>query len=116
MDLVIKELHDRDNDYFYAPEMMTIKPEITGEKKHNLRALYLGAKCPHSRKYNCSFFLKKHYLLLKQLFCFYLKRKMNLVEVHREIRFKLSPYIAVYIATNTRKHKQFTRDNVKKAF
>ena len=32
------ELHERDDDYPLASEVMTIEPEITGEKQHNLRA------------------------------------------------------------------------------
>ena len=32
------ELHERDDDYPLAPEVMTIEPETTGEKQHNLRA------------------------------------------------------------------------------
>ena len=32
------ELHKRDDDYPLAPKVMTIEPEITGEKQHNLRA------------------------------------------------------------------------------
>ena len=43
------ELHERDDDYPLAPEVMTIEPEITGEKQHNLRAQYFGAACPYSR-------------------------------------------------------------------
>ena len=54
------ELHERDDDYPLAPEVMTIEPEITGEKKHNLRAQYFGAACPHSQKLICSFLPKKH--------------------------------------------------------
>ena len=34
----LPELHDRDDDYPLAPEVMTIEPEITGEKQQNLRA------------------------------------------------------------------------------
>ena len=29
-------LHERNDDYLLAPEVMTIEPEITGEKQHNL--------------------------------------------------------------------------------
>ena len=36
------ELHNRDDDYPLAPEVMTIEPEITGEKQHNLRAQYIS--------------------------------------------------------------------------
>ena len=32
------ELYDRDDDYPLAPEVMTIEPDITGVKQHNLRA------------------------------------------------------------------------------
>ena len=68
------ELHERDDDYSLAPEAMTIEPEITGEKQHNLRAQYFGAACPYSRKLICSFLQKKHYVVLGQLLCFYLDR------------------------------------------
>ena len=34
------QLHQRDDDYPLAPEVMTIEPEITGEKQHNLRVQY----------------------------------------------------------------------------
>ena len=47
------ELHERDGDYPLAPEVMTIEPEITGEKQHNLRAQYFGAASPNSRKLIC---------------------------------------------------------------
>ena len=110
------ELHERDDDYQLAPEVMTIEPEITSEKQHNLCAQYFGAACPYSRKLICSFLPKKHYVVLGQLLRFYLDRGMKLVKVHRAIRFKSSPYVASYIANNTEKRKQFKHDDVKKAF
>ena len=94
---------------------MTIEPEITGEKQHNLRAQYFGAACPFSRKLICLFLPKKHYVVLKQLLRFYLDRGMRLVKVHLAIRFNSSPYVAEYIANNTEKRKQFKLDDVKKA-
>ena len=42
------ELHEQDDDYPLALEVMTIKPEITGEKQHNLRAQYFKAACRFS--------------------------------------------------------------------
>ena len=95
---------------------MTIEPEITGEKQHNLRAQYFGAACPYRRKLICSFLQKKHYVVLGQLLRFYFDRGMRLVKVHRSIRFKASPYVASYIANNTAKRQQFKHDDVKKAF
>ena len=58
------KLHERDDDYLLAPEVMTIEPEITGEKQHNLRAQYHGAACPFSLKLICYFLSKKHYVVL----------------------------------------------------
>ena len=95
---------------------MTIEPEITGEKQHNLRAQYFGAECPYSQKLICSFLPKKHYMVLGQLLRFYLDRGMRIVKVHRAIRFKSSPYVASYIANNTEKRQQFKHDDVKNAF
>ena len=95
------KLHERDDDYPLAPEVMTIEHEITGEKQHNLRAQYFGAACNYSRKLICSFLPIKHYVVLSQQLRFYLDRGMKLVKVHRVIRFKSSLYVARYIANNT---------------
>ena len=108
------ELHNRDDDYSLAPEVMTIEPEITGVKQHNLRAQYFGEGCLFSRKLICSFLPKKNYLVLGQLLRFYLDRGMRLGNVHRAIHFNLSPYVAGYIANNTEKRKQFKHDDVKR--
>ena len=110
------ELHERDDDYPLAPEVMTIEPEITGEKQHNLRAQYFGAACPFSRKLICSFLPKKHYVVIGQLLRLYFERGMRLLKVHRAIRFKSSPYVASYISNNTEKRKQLKHYHVKKAF
>ena len=112
----LAELHNRDDDYPLASEVMTIKPEITGEKQHNLRALYFKAACPFSRKLICSFLPKKYYVVLGQLLFFYLDRGMRLVKVHQAICFNSSPYVAGYITKNTEKRQQFKHDNVRKAF
>ena len=110
------ELHERDDDYSLAPDVMTIEPEITGQKQHNLRAQYFGSACPYIRKLICLFLPKKHYVVLGQLLRFYLDRGMRLVKVHCTIFFKSSPYVASYIANNTAKRQQFKHDDVKKAF
>ena len=110
------ELHERDDDYPLAPKVMTIEPEITGEKQHNLRAQYFGAACPYSQKLICSFFPKKHYVVLGQRLRFYLDRGMRLVKLYRAIRFRSLPYVASYIANNTAKRQQYKHDDVKKAF
>ena len=110
------ELHERDDDYPLAPEVMTIEPEISGEMQHNQRTQYFGAACPYSRKLICSFLPKKHYVVLGQLLRFYLDRGLRLVKVHHAIRFESSPYVVSNIANNTAKRQQFKRDDIKKAF
>ena len=110
------ELHERDDDYPLAPVVMIIKPELTGEKQHNLRIQYFGDACPYSRKLIYSFLPKKHYVVQGQLLRFYLDCGMRLVKVHRAIRFKFSLYVASYFANNTAKRQQFKHDDVKKAF
>ena len=111
-----QELHDRDDDYLMAPEVMTIEAEITEEKQHEMRAHYFGAAYPFTQKLVCSFLPKKHYMVLGQLLAFYLERGMILVSVHRAIRFSSSPYVAGYIANNTAKRQQYKHDDVKKSF
>ena len=108
------ELHERDDDSPRAPEVMTIEPEITGDKQHNLRSQYFGAACHYSRKLICSFLQKKRYVVIGQLLRFYFDRGMRLVKLHRAIRFKFSTYVASYIANNTAKRQQFKHDDVKK--
>ena len=110
------ELHERDEDYPLAPEVMTIEPEITGETQHNFCIQYFGAACPYSRKLICLFFLRKYYIVLGQLLRFYLDRGMRLVKLHRAVRFKSSPYFASYIANNTAKRLQYKHAVVKKTF
>ena len=110
------ELHERDDDYPLSPEVMTIDPEITGEKQHNLRTQYFKAACRFSGRLICSFLSKKHYVVLWQQLRFYLDRRMRLVKVHSAIRFNSSAHVAGYIKNNTTKRKQYKHDKVKNAF
>ena len=95
---------------------MTIKPEITGEKQHNVRFHYFGAEFSCSRKLIFSFFPKKHYVVLGQLLRFYLDRGIRQGKLHRPIRFNLLIYVYSYIANITAKRQQFKHDDVKKSF
>ena len=112
----LPEQHERDDDYLLAPEVMKIEPNIAGEKQHNMRAQYFGAARPFSRKLICSFLLKTHYVVLGKLLRLYLERKMRLMQLHRAVRFKSSPYVASYIENNTAKRQQFMHNDLKKSF
>ena len=110
------ELHERDDDYPMAPELMTIAPEITGLKQNELKAKYFAAACPYSRKLVCSFLPKKRYVVLGHMLRFSLDRGMKLTKIHRGIKFIANPYLAQYIDNNTNKRNQFKTDDVKKSF
>ena len=43
------ELHDREDDYPLAPEVINIETEITGVEQHKLCAHYFGKASPFSR-------------------------------------------------------------------
>ena len=102
-------LHERDDDYPMAPELMTITTETTGPKQHELRAKYFAAACPYSRKLICSFLPKKRYVVLGHMLRFYLDRGMKLTKVHRGIKFTATPYLAQFIDNNTNKRNQLKR-------
>ena len=110
------DLHESDDDYPMAPELMTIAPEITGPKQHELRAKYFAAACQYSRKLVCSFLPKKRYVMLGHMLRFYLDCKMKLIKVHRGIKFTANPYLAQYIVNNTNKRNQFKKRRRKKGF
>ena len=88
------EHHDRDDDYSIGTEVMKIEPDITGVKKHNLRAHCFKAACPFSLKLLCSFFPKMHYVVLGQLLRFKLDRGIRLEKVNRAIGDNSSSNVA----------------------
>ncbi|MCP6726116.1 hypothetical protein NL526_29070, partial [Klebsiella pneumoniae] len=53
-------IHDRDDDYPLAPELLEIKTEMLSEKQLRLCRLYYGDSEPFSRKLVCSLLPKKH--------------------------------------------------------
>ena len=96
-------LHERDDNYPMAPELMTITPDTTGPKQQELKDKYFASACPYSRKLICSFLPKKRYVVLGHMLRFYLDRGMKLIKVHRGIKFTANPYLAQYIDNNTNK-------------
>ena len=107
-------LHERDDVYPMAPELMAIMPETTSQKQHDLMAKYFTAAYPYSRKLICSFLPKKRYVVLGHMLCFYLDRRMKLIKVHRGIKFTANLYLAQYIDNNTNKQNQHKKEDVKK--
>lgn len=106
------ELHERDDDYVLAYEVMTIEFKTTSEKQYNLRYQYFNPACPFSRNLINSILSKKHYVGLSRLCRFYFDCKISLVKLYWAIRLKSFPYVARYNANNTNKRTQFKRDDI----
>ena len=87
------KLRERDEDYLLDLEIMIIEFVITGKMQHKLRAKYVSAACSYSRKQICLFHTNKHYMVLGHRCCFYFDRWINLVKLHRTIRFKSFFYV-----------------------
>ena len=96
-------IHDRDDDYPLAPELLEIKTEMLSEKQLRLRRLYYGDSEPFSRKLVCSLLPKKHYVVYSETLKFYLERGMKVTKLHRGMRFETRACLADYIKFNTDK-------------
>ena len=70
-------IHDRDDDYLLAPELLEIKTEMLSEKQLRLRGLYYGDCEPYSRKLVCSLPPEKHFVVFSETLKFYIERGMN---------------------------------------
>ena len=59
-------IHDRDDDYLLAPELLKIQTEMLSEKQLRLRRLDYGDSEPFSRKLVCSLLPKKNYVVFSE--------------------------------------------------
>ena len=78
------EVHDRDDDYPLAPEMMWVDATIRNEKQNQLITQYysrVNRKSLNSRKLMCTLLPKKHYICFSENLHFYLSRGMRLTKV-----------------------------------
>ena len=96
-------IHDRDDDYPLAPELLEIKTEMLSQKQLQLRRLYYGDSEPFSRKLVCSLLPKKHYVVYSETLKFYLQRGMKVTKLHRGMRFDVKASLADYIKFNSDK-------------
>ena len=109
-------IHDRDDDYPLAPEMMQIKTEMLSEKQLRLRRLYYGDSDPSSRKLICSLLPKKRYVVFSETLKFYIERGMKVTKLHRAIRFETKAMLADYIQFNTTQRSAAGNDECKRNF
>ena len=108
------ELHDRDDDYPIAPELMDITAEMLSDTKHRLIVRYFYSNAPGCKKLICSLLNKQKYVVFGQLLKHYLKRGMRLTKVHRGIKVTALAYLARYIKNNTDRRYANHDDETKK--
>ena len=110
------EIHDRDDDYLMAPQMMDVKPEMLSEAQHKLQVHYFNGADGGSKKLICSFLPRLKYKVFGQNLQFYLARGMRLTKVHRGIKFSGLLYLAEYIKHYTEMRYANRADETKKNF
>ena len=88
-------MHDCNDDYPLAPELMEIKIEMLSATHLQLRRKYFGAATPYSRKLVCSLLPKKKYVLHSENLKFYLERGVKVTKVYRGIKFSTGDYLKV---------------------
>ena len=111
-----QEIHDRDNDYPMAPELLDIAPEMMSDTQHRLVVKYFNAAVPGSKKLICSLMSKRNYVVFGEILRHYLSRGMKLTKLHRGIKFTALPYLAGYIQHNTKMRFEHRDDESKKNF
>ena len=110
------EIHDRDDDYPMAPQLMNVRAEMLSETHHRLLVNYFNGVAPGSKKLICSFLPCLKYTVFGQNLQFYLSRGMKLTKVHRGIKFTGLAYLAGYIKHNTEMRQANRGDETKKNF
>ena len=110
------DLHERDDDYPLAPELMEIKEQMLSDKQRQLCEIYYGRSPPYSKKLVCSLLPKKNYVVFSETLKFYIKRGMRVTKLHRAIRFETKAMLEPYIALNTSERDKAGKDECRRAF
>ena len=110
------EIHDRDDDYPMASQMINVRPETLSETQHRLLVDYFNGRAPGSKKLICSFLPRIRNTVFGQNLQFYLSRGMKRTKVHRVIKFTALDYISAYIKLNTNMRQTHRGDERKKLF
>ena len=111
-----RHLHDRDDDYPLAPELLEIETGMLSQKHLELRRKYYGASNPYSRKLVCSLMPRKRYVVHSELLKFYIERGLVVTKVHRGVKFVAEAMLQPYIQYNTEQRAAAGTDECKRAF
>ena len=111
-----EELHDRDDDYPMAPELMEITFDMLSEKAAELHRFYYNESKPYSRKLICSLLPKKKYVVFSENLKFYIQRGMKVTKLHSAMKFKTQAMLAPYIDFNTKQRAASGNDECRRNF
>ena len=114
-----KKLHDLQNDYPLAPEVMNVKSNMLSEKQVEIYKLIVGRKEPKDEKTNkliLNLNDKNKYVVHIRTLQFYLKHGLKLKKVHRAIKLEQKEILKPYIEFNTEKRKNARNDFEKDIF
>ena len=109
-------IHERDDDYPLAPELMQVTTKMMSEKQIQLRKRYYGDAEPHNKKLMCTLLPKKKYVVFSETLKYYLERGMKVTKLHRGIRFETKAMLEPYIALNTSERDKAGKDECRRAF
>ena len=91
-----EHLHDLHSDYPLAAERLRITKEILSAYSYSLTSKHVT-----SEKLSPNLYDKTKYVVLYENLRFYLKHGLQLIKVHRTLKFKHSAWIKPYIDFNT---------------
>ena len=89
------KIHDCDDKYPDAPELINSKIKMLSAKHRQLRRKYYGAATSCSCKLICSLLPKTKYVVHSENLKFYLERKMKMTKVYRGINSTTGEYLKV---------------------
>ena len=111
-------LHDYHADYPLCPEHLRVTEDMLSERQQELMKKF-NLKAPggpnDARKLIPNLLPKRRYVLHYRCLKFYIQEGLELVRVHRVMRFRQQDWIAPYVTSNT-KRRQESKNAFEKAF
>jgi hypothetical protein len=103
-----EELHDLHSDYPLAPEKMKVRDELLSNYSLHLKEK-LGLKGPSAEKLVPNLSNKEKYVVHYQTLKQYLQLGMQLINIHRVLKFNQADWLKQYISFNTEMRKRTLR-------
>ena len=105
-----EHLHDQHADYPLAPEKMKISYDQLSPHAKILCNKFGLKKSTNSEKLMCTFLTKYNYVLHYKLLQFYVNHGLQVLKIHRGVKFEQAPVMRPYIEFNSKKRARATTD------